>query len=135
MSETANYQLHLTDDRSESFLSASEKMSGINPDSNMQIIDRVLGEKADSSVPVYAVLLSNAWTGINPPFTQTLVVEGLTATQNGTISIAHDATMEQREIAREAMLAVVGQEDGKLIIAADGEMPERDIPVYIILLG
>lgn len=38
-------------------------------------------------------------------------------------------------IAREAMLSVIGQADGTLTIAADGEMPERDIPVYIILLG
>ena len=33
------------------------------------------------------------------------------------------------------MLSVIGQADGTLTIAADGEMPERDIPVYIILLG
>lgn len=58
-----------------------------------------------------------------------------TASQNGTISVAHNATAEQREIAREAMLSVIGQADGALTIAADGEMPERDIPVYIILLG
>lgn len=58
-----------------------------------------------------------------------------TASQNGTISVAHNATAEQREIAREAMLSVIGQADGTLTIAADGEMPERDIPVYIILLG
>ena len=45
------------------------------------------------------------------------------------------ASAEQREIAREAMLSVIGQADGTLTIAADGEMPERDIPVYIILLG
>lgn len=134
MSETANYKLHLTDSDAERFRDWRNAMNGTE-DSNMIKIDTALGKKADSSVPVHAVLLSTAWAGINPPFTQTLVVEGLTATQNGTISVAHDATMEQREIAREAMLAVIGQEDGKLIIAADGEMPERDIPVYIILLG
>lgn len=134
MSETANYKLHLTDSDTERFQDWRNAMNGTE-NSNMIKIDTALGEKADSSVPVRAVLLSTAWAGINPPFTQTLAVEGLTATQNGTISVAHDATMEQREIAREAMLAVIGQEDGKLIIAADGEMPERDIPVYIILLG
>lgn len=63
------------------------------------------------------------------------LLSGLTASQNGTISVAHNATAEQREIAREAMLSVIGQADGTLTIAADGEMPERDIPVYIILLG
>lgn len=54
---------------------------------------------------------------------------------NGIIGVAYNATSEQREIAREAMLTITGQEDGKLIVVADGEMPEFDIPVYIILLG
>ena len=54
---------------------------------------------------------------------------------NGIIGVAYNATSEHREIAREAMLTITGQEDGKLIVVADGEMPEFDIPVYIILLG
>lgn len=134
MSETTNYKLHLTEDSNERFQDWRNAMNGPD-DSNMVKIDTALGEKADSSVPVTAVLLATAWAGINPPFTQTLIVDGLTALQNGVISVAHNATMEQREIAREAMLSVIGQEEGKLLIAADGEMPERDIPVYIILLG
>ena len=59
----------------------------------------------------------------------------LGAAQNGTISVAHSATAEQREIAREALLSITGQENGKLQIVADGELPEQDIPVVIILLG
>lgn len=134
MSETKNCKLHLTDDSTERFQDWRNAMNG--PDnSNMIKIDTAIGEKANSSVAVSAVLVSTAWAGVNPPFTQTLAVEGLTATQNGTISVAHNATAEQREIAREAMLSVIGQEEGSLLIAADGEMPERDIPVYIILLG
>jgi hypothetical protein len=34
-----------------------------------------------------------------------------------------------------AMLSVIGQSEGQLIISADGEMPEVDIPVVVILLG
>lgn len=131
---TANYGLYITDDSSERFLEWRTKMNGTES-SNMVKIDTALGEKANSSVLVSATLLASAWTGIDSPFTQDITVTGLTATQNGTISVAHNATFEQREMAREAMLSVVGQEDGKLTIAADGEMPERDIPVYIILLG
>lgn len=134
MSETTNYKLHLTDDSEEKFKSWREAMNGPN-NSNMVKIDNALGGKAAKSIAVYATLLSSAWSGIDAPFTQELSVDGLTSTQNGTISVAHNATMEQREIAREAILSVVGQEDGKLLIAADGEMPEFDIPVYIILLG
>lgn len=135
MSETTvNYGLYITDDSSERFLEWRTKMNGIES-SNMVKIDTALGEKANSSVLVSVTLLASAWTGIDSPFTQDITVTGLTATQNGTISVAHNATFEQREMAREAMLSVVGQEDGKLTIAADGEMPDIDIPVYIILLG
>lgn len=134
MSETTNYKFYLTDDSTEKFLDWRKKMNGTE-NSNMIKIDTALGEKANNSVAVYATLLASAWVGVNAPFTQELSVAGLTATQNGVIDVAHDATAEQREIAREAMLSVVGQDDGTLTIAADGEMPEFDIPVYIILLG
>lgn len=134
MPKTTNYQLHLTDDDTERFQDWRNAMNGPD-DSNMIKIDAALGGKADSSVTVSSTLLASAWEGAGAPFTQALTVDGLTAGQNGSISIAHHATAKQREIAREAMLSVVGQEDGRLLIAADGEMPEQDIPVYIILLG
>ena len=120
MSETTNYKLHLTGDNTEKFLDWREKMNGTE-DSNMIKIDNALGEKANSSVAIYTTLLASAWAGVNAPFTQELAVEGLTASQNGVIDVAHDATTLQREIAREAMLSVVGQADGTLTIAADGE--------------
>jgi len=134
MSETTNYGLYLTNDSSERFLDWREKMNGTE-DSNMMKIDAALGAKANSSVPVYATLLASAWVGVAAHYTQELSVEGLLQDTNGIIDVAHDATADQREIAREALLSVIGQEDGKLIIVADGEMPEFDIPVYIILLG
>lgn len=135
MSETTkNYGLHLTNDSSEKFLDWRERMNGTS-DSNMMKIDAALGEKANNSVIVTTTLLASAWAGVDAPFTQELAVDGLLKDTNGIIDVAHDATAEQREIAREAKLAITGQEDGKLIIVADGEMPEFDIPVYIILLG
>lgn len=134
MSETANYGLYLEGGDTARFADWRKKMNGEN-DSNMVKIDTALGEKANSSVAVNTTLLASAWVGVDAPFTQEIAVAGLSATQNGSISVAHNATAEQREVAREAMLSVIGQEDGKLMIAADGEMPEFDIPVYIILLG
>ncbi len=91
--------------------------------------------KADNSVTVNIILSASAWSGSNAPFTQAVQVEGLTAIQNGVISVANSATPEQRQAAREAMLSVISQTNGKLTIAADGELPEQDIPVSIILLG
>lgn len=134
MSETKNYHLGLTDDDKTKFIEWRKIING-NKNSNMQKIDDALGEKANGSVSVSATLLASAWSGIDSPFTQELSVEGLTADQNGDIAVAHSATALQRDIARCAMLAVIGQSDGKLIIAADGELPEEDIPVSIILFG
>jgi len=132
MSETKNYKLYVTDDSSERFLNVRKQIYG-EADSNMVKIDTILGQKADNSDVVNATLLSSAWSGVDSPFTQELSVAGLSATQNGTISVAHSATTEQREAARNAMLSVIGQESGKLIIAADGELPELDIPVFILI--
>ena len=135
MSETtANYGLHLTNDSSERFSDWRERMNGTD-DSNMVKIDTVLSQKADHSVMVSATLLASAWAGVDAPYTQELSVEGLLENTNGIINVAHNATITERDVAREAMLAVSGQENGKLTIAADGDMPEVDIPVYIILIG
>lgn len=134
MSNTTNYGLYLEDDNTTRFQVWREKMNGPQ-DSNMVKIDTALGEKADSSVSVLCTLLASAWSGVDAPYTQEISVDGLGANQNGTISIAHSATIEQREMARNAMLSIIGQSDGTLTVAADGEMPDLDIPVVIILLG
>lgn len=134
MAETPNYGLYLEDDASTKFKDWREKMNG-SDNSNMVKIDAALGEKAQKSDQITGVLSASAWSGVDSPFTQTLAVTGLTANQNGTISVAQNATIEQRDAARMAMLAVIGQTDGVLTIAADGEMPDIDIPVVVILLG
>lgn len=134
MAETPNYGLYLEDDASTKFKDWREKMNG-SDNSNMVKIDVALGEKAQKSDQITGVLSASAWNGVDSPFTQTLAVAGLTANQNGTISVAQNATIEQRDAARMAMLAVIGQTDGALTIAADGEMPDIDIPVVVILLG
>ena len=130
---TINYGFTLEDDASTKFKEWRESINGTE-DSNFVKLDAILYEKSDKSISIEAVLLASAWVGIDSPFTQELAVEGLKAAQNGNISVAHSATFDQREMARDAKLCVTGQEDGKLIISADGEMPEFDIPVSITLL-
>lgn len=134
MAETANYKLIITDDGTTRFLDWRNAINGAS-NSNMEKIDQALGEKANNSVAISGVLYASAWIGATPPFTQGIPIDGLTPDQNGIISIPYDATTTQRECAREAILSVVEQTDGLLTIAADGEVPKIDIPVYIILLG
>ena len=134
MSETTkNYGFTLEDDASTKFKEWREAING-TVSSNFLKLDNILADKSDKSESVECVLSSKSWSGVDAPFTQELAVEGLTAAQNGNISVAHSATFDQREAAREAKLCVTGQEDGKLIISADGEMPDVDIPVTVTLL-
>ena len=133
MGATTNYGLYITDDEKEKFIDFRRKLGGIGEDSNMVKIDAILADKAVHSKAVSCVLKANAWSGTIAPYTQEIDIEGLTANQNGSISVAHNATLTEREIAREAILSIVGQDDGTLTIAADGEMPEFDIPVFVIL--
>lgn len=134
MHETENYGLYLTDDSSEKFLDWRNKMNGTE-DSNMIKIDLALQKKADSSEILSTVLLASAWVDGDDQYTQVLNFENLPAEQNGVISVAQSASSEQRKAAREAMMCVSGQRDGALIISADGDVPQCDIPVQIILIG
>jgi len=80
---------------------------------------------------VTVTLQASAWSdGV-----QTMAVSGLAAAGNGIISVSPGATAVQRAAARSAMLSVTGQAAGELTIAADGTVPEIDIPVVVILLG
>lgn len=114
------------------FLEFRKQLCG-SEDSNMTKIETALNTKADNSNLVSGVLLASDWEG-DYPYTQKLTVDGLTATQNGIISISNNATIEQREIARVAMLSIIEQSDNTLEIVADGVKPVQDIPVYIIIL-
>lgn len=97
-------------------------------------IDTALGEKAAHSTSISATLSASDWSGVEAPFTQTLSVSGVTAEQNGRIGVAQNANFEQRQAARMAELHTTGQADGTITVVADGEMPDVDIPVEIILI-
>ncbi len=131
---TDNYGLILEDNDKTKFKIWREAING-TVNSNMIKIDSVLAQKSDKSVSVSCTLLASAWTGVDSPFVQELAVTGLGALQNGDISVAHSATFDEREMAREAKLCVTGQSAGMLVISADGELPDIDIPVIITLLG
>lgn len=131
---TTNYGLILEDDSSTKFKVWREAINGAS-NSNFIKVDEILAEKGGKSVSIECTLIASSWVGVDAPFTQELAVTDLGAAQNGNISVTHSATFEQREMARDAKLCVTGQSDGKLIISADGEMPDIDIPVVITLLG
>ena len=136
MNRTSNYNLYVTDDNSERFIDWRTQMNGTS-DSNMVKIDTALAEKANHSKSIFTLLVATEWISENdgnPPFMQTIEIEGLTENQNGTISIAPNATPEQQNYARESVLYVAGQADNMLVIAAASNSPMYDIPVCITLI-
>lgn len=133
MSATKNYDLALTDNDQTKFKEWRESING-NSNSNMEKIDTALGEKANLSVAINAVLLMSAWSD-DSPYVQTISVEGLTAEQNGMITIGQNITTEQLEDVVAADMRISGQVDGAFTVTAYGDKPTRDIPVTIILLG
>lgn len=133
MSATKNYDLALTDNDQTKFKEWRESING-NSNSNMEKIDTALGEKANLSVAINAVLLMSAWSD-DSPYVQTISVEGLNADQNGIITIGQNITTEQLEDVVAAEMRISDQVDGAFTITAYGDKPTRDIPVTIILLG
>lgn len=133
MSATKNYDLALTDNDQTKFKEWRESING-NSNSNMEKIDTALGEKANLSVAINAVLLMSAWSD-DSPYVQTISVEGLTADQNGIITIGQNITTEQLEDVVAADMRISDQTDGSLTVTVYGDKPTRDIPVIIILLG
>lgn len=133
MSATKNYDLVLTDNDQTKFKEWRESING-NSNSNMEKIDTALGEKANLSVAINAVLLMSAWSD-DSPYVQTISVEGLNADQNGIITIGQNITTEQLEDVVAADMRISDQTDGSLTVTAYGDKPTRDIPVIIILLG
>ena len=133
MSATKNYDLALTDNDQTKFKEWRESING-NSNSNMEKIDTALGEKANLSVAISAVLVMSAWSE-NAPYSQTISVDGLTEEQNGIITIGQNITTEQIEDVVAADMRISNQADGSLTVTAYGDKPTRDIPVTIILLG
>lgn len=134
MAKTENFELKMPDDGSQYFGEFWKELSD-SSGSNMTEIDKLLGEMAIQSQSLSAVLESAQWIGAKAPYTQTVLIEDLLYTHNGTIALSQEATEEERTEVRKAMLSVVGQANGSLVIAADGEVPTIDLPVTVMLLG
>lgn len=100
-------------------------------DGGVQTRHRINPVGSGSSKDVFAVLLASAWSAGQ----QTIQVEGVTSDTNGVIGLSQTVTDAEMESAKNAELYVCGQGDGTITIATFGEVPTRDIPVVVILLG
>lgn len=85
---------------------------------------------SSSSILVEAVLMQNAWSDNE----QTITDHRFGSERNGIIGISDAATDEQMTAAANANLVISNQDKNSLIVHADGQIPDCDIPVSIVLL-
>lgn len=96
-----------------------------------EAIYNALNNKCDASDDVNATLSASAWSNGQ----QTISVEGLKADQNGIASLPQNYSVAVYEAVVAAQLHVSAQTDGTLTFSCDGDVPQIDIPVVVILLG
>ena len=84
-----------------------------------------------ASVAITATLLASAWSSGQ----QTITVSDLGATQNGIASLPQNCSDSEYEAVCAAGLMVTSQSAGSLTFSANGEVPQIDIPILIILLA
>lgn len=83
-------------------------------------------------------IAASAWTGDAAPYVARVSFNIMGMRQNGFLAVAQEATAEQREAARAALLSVTGRTPASgnyLTITADGDKPTVDIPVTLIMLA
>lgn len=90
-----------------------------------------LAEKCDASAFVETTLTATGWSDGQ----QILSVPGLGANQNGVIGISQSISDEQFTAASKAGLYICAQSTDSITIAANGTVPECNIPVTVILLS
>lgn len=90
-----------------------------------------LNNKCDASVAITATLLASEWNGGR----QTITVNGIGASQNGIASLPQNCSDSEYKAVCAAGLMVTSQSAGSLTFSANGEVPQIDIPILIILLG
>lgn len=90
-----------------------------------------LAGKCDASNAVEVTLLASAWSSGQ----QTISVNGLKANQNGIASLPQNFSVAVYEAVVAAQLFVSAQEDGALTFSCNGDVPQIDIPILVILLG
>ena len=91
--------------------------------------------KARHSTVAEKTLLAAGWTGDTAPYSQTLAVEGVTATSANEVLPGVSITAEELSQLQLANLQDGGQQAGSITLQAYGEKPNADLPIRIIVRG
>ena len=84
-----------------------------------------------SSIAFDAILFADSWQGGK----QTIQIDGLTADRNGIAALPQNCSAAEYEAAAAALIFASEQTNGALTFLCNGDVPNIDIPVMVILLG
>ena len=84
-------------------------------------------------VKATTTILASGWTGDAAPYTNTMSISGITATNEVEVLPSYDWTTEQAEAWSGAMILNGSQEVDTLILKAYGDKPVIDITVVILI--
>lgn len=90
-----------------------------------------LNGKCDASNAVNVTLSASAWSNGQ----QVVSVDGLKASQNGIASLPQNYSVAVYEAVVAAQLFASAQGNGTLTFSCNGDIPQIDIPIVVILLG
>lgn len=91
--------------------------------------------KADKSVWLEKVLYADGWTEQSGRLVQSIAVDGLTSSGNAMVGRVAGMSREEISVMQDAELSVLQQKTGAIVIAADGQEPQINLPVLVVLFG
>jgi len=101
---------------------------GVSAYNALDFIDK---EGGGGAVSKNITLTAAGWSGGQ----QTVSVSGVTADTNGIVGLPQNYTVAQYEAVIAAGILVSGQAEGTVTFAVNGDVPQIDIPVVVILFG
>lgn len=97
------------------------------------------GERGEPGPPITLtpvnVSLGTEWVGTDAPFTQTVAVTGITATNHALFDAAGTASAAQINALTDAVILAASQTTNSITFKAFGEKPTITIPLTILILG
>lgn len=96
--------------------------------------DKKLVENYKNIQEIPVTLLASGWVGTTAPYTQTVIVSGISTYNSCSIAMDSDATVEQTNaIAFADIVSVDYDGNSGLTFTANGEKPTIDVPIIVCL--
>lgn len=126
-------EAHMEDDENPHKVTAAQV--GARPDTWTPTADQV--GASQKPVILTGTLTAEGWSGSAAPYTQTLTITGIPASQDAAVfvSIAPTSTAAQMEVWGACMVMATGHAQNSITFSAMGDKPEADLPVQITVLA